>query len=77
LEAIKATNGQLNRFARSVNAIKEHISIKQVAQEYFEARLVGSNGSWPAAQHPITKTAHRVLRSLQTASGLSASGSCL
>jgi hypothetical protein len=43
LEAIKATNGQLNRFARSVEAVKEHIPIEQVAGEYFEARLAGPN----------------------------------
>jgi CHC2 zinc finger len=43
LEAIKATNGQLNRFGRIVEPIKERVPIEQVAREYFEARLAGPN----------------------------------
>ena len=43
MEAIKATSGQLNRFGRSVETIKERVPIEQVAEEYFDARLAGTN----------------------------------
>jgi CHC2-type zinc finger protein len=43
MQALKASDAQLNRFGRGIEAIKERVPIEQVAQEYFEARLAGPN----------------------------------
>jgi hypothetical protein len=43
MEATKTTDGELNRFARSVEAVKARVPIEQVAREYLEARLAGPN----------------------------------
>ncbi len=43
MEALKTSDGQLNRFARSMEVVKERVPIEQVAREYFDARLAGPN----------------------------------
>jgi CHC2 zinc finger len=43
MQANETTDGQLNRFARSIETVKERVPIEQVAQEYFDARLAGCN----------------------------------
>jgi hypothetical protein len=43
MQAPNASDAQLNRFGRGIEAIRERVPIEQVAQEYFEARLAGPN----------------------------------
>jgi len=52
--AVKTTNGRLNGFGHSVEAVKERVPIESVAAEYFEAKLSGPNrllAHCPAPDH--------------------------
>ncbi len=46
------TDGQLNRFARCIEAVKAGVAIEQVAAEYFESRLAGPNRLLAHCPHP-------------------------
>lgn len=47
-----ATNAELNRFGRSIEAVKAGVAIEQVAAEYFESRLAGPNRLLARCPHP-------------------------